>query len=190
MTLSTEKLLAIARNYWDSDKDFSSRQETSPRAERRQTAWTQELENIDRWWTFRDDLQRALPGFELKLMGSTADAGFRLMAYPILCTQLPRYNWSVVGCISILAPVYTVYGVAYEYVDGKRSHFKAIFEPDLPGMDFPARVMARNIEETLGFSPVPSEIARTPVPLFVESKEPPHTTLFHALFTSEPTSIL
>jgi hypothetical protein len=189
MTLSAEKLLAIASNYWDSSKDFYLRQETSPRTERLQAAWSRELEDVERWWSFQDDLQRSLPGFELKLMGSTADAGFRLIAYPILCTQLPRYNWSIVGCISILAPVYAVYAVAYEDTGGKRSHFNALFEPALPGMDFPVRVISKKIEETFGFSALSSDIARTPVPLFVESKEPPHTTLFHVLFTSEPTSI-
>lgn len=189
MTLSAEKLLAIASNYWDSSKDFYLRQETSPRTEKLQAAWTRELENVERWWSFRDDLQRSLPGFELKLMGSTADAGFRFIVYPLLCSQLPRYNWSIVGCVSILAPVYTVYAVEYDYTDGKRSQFKAIFEPTLPGMDFPVRVISRKIEETFSFSAVPSDIARTPIPLFVESKEPPHTTLFDALFTSEPASI-
>jgi hypothetical protein len=56
-------------------------------------------------------------------------------------------------------------------------------------MVFPASVVARKIEATFGCSVVPREIAETPVPLFIEFKAPPETTLFHALFTSEPSSI-
>ncbi len=189
MTLSAEQLLTIAQDYWDSSKDFYLRQETSPRTQRLQALWSRELENIDRWWSFRDDIQRVLPEFEVKLMGSTADAGFRFIAYPLpIHPPLPR-PWTLVGCVSLLAPVYAVYGVEYDEEQGRRSHFRARFELDLPGMAQPAHRIARKIEEVLDYEPMPEELARMPVPLFVESREPPHTTLFHALFTSEPASI-
>ena len=47
----------------------------------------------------------------------------------------------------------------------------------------------REIEAAYGYSKVSREVAQTPVPLFVEWKEPPESTLFHAIFTNEPTSI-
>ncbi len=65
----------------------------------------------------------------------------------------------------------------------------AFFEPLPPEMRSPADVMARNIEEIFGFNALPREIAEIPVPLIVHWKEPPHTRLFHALFTSEPESL-
>ena len=189
MTLSAEQLLTLAQQYWDTSKDFHLRQEMSPRAQARQALLSREHEHADRWWSLRDDLQRELPGFGLQLMGSAMDAGFRFIAYP-LPTNPPRPRpWVLVGCVSLLAPVYAVYGVEYDEAEGRRSHFRARFELDLPGMEQPAQRIARKLEEVLGYEPLPEELARMPVPLFVEPQEPPHTTLFHALFTSEPASI-
>jgi hypothetical protein len=95
----------------------------------------------------------------------------------------------VVGCVSILAPVYTVYGVRYEYSRGKRLRDEVFFEPLPAEMRGPAGVIARGIEATFGVSVLPRELAGTPVPLFVDPREPPDTTLFHALFISQPASV-
>ncbi|MFY0582940.1 hypothetical protein ACN28S_59405 [Cystobacter fuscus] len=88
--------------------------------------------------------------------------------------------------MSILAPVYFVYGVECGFLDDGLPGHKASFEQPPPSMAFPAQVVARMIETTFGFSAVPREIAETPVPLFAGAREPPETTLFHALFTSDP----
>jgi hypothetical protein len=56
-------------------------------------------------------------------------------------------------------------------------------------MRAPADIVSRRLETTFGVSTLPREIAETPIPLYVEPKEPPNTTLFHALFTSEPESL-
>lgn len=190
MTPSAEELLTIARQYWDSSKNFLLNQEASPERRRLQALWAQERQHMERWWAFLSDLKKALPGFILGNIVTTADASFRCMVYPDSGQAPSGHSWAVVGCVSILAPVYAVYSVEYEYANGKRLDFRTHFEPNLPGMELPARTMATQIEKSFGFSPVPPEVARTPVPLFVEFKEPPHTTLFHALFTSEPESIL
>ncbi|MCY1076865.1 hypothetical protein [Archangium lansingense] len=141
---------------------------------------------MERWKAFLSDLQQALPGFTIGNVVTTADASLRCVAYPVTGTHLPPSNQVVVGCVSIVAPVYIIYGVEYERIGGARRHPRIDFEPLPPGMRFPADIMARKIEATFGVSALPREIAETPVPLFVEWKEPPHTTLFHALFTSEP----
>jgi len=182
-------LLGVARKYWRSDKDYYLRQEKSPETERLQTLWGRELEKIERWKVFLYDLQQELPGFTIGSTGSTCDAGFRCVAYPVRGSPLPPFNWVVVGCVSILAPVYIVYGVEYERINGARRNPKLQFAPLSPDMRFPASVIARKIETTFGFAELPREIAETPIPLFVEWKEPPDTTLFHALFTSRPDTL-
>jgi hypothetical protein len=186
MPLSAEQLLDIARSYWRSDKGYYLRQEKSPETERLQALWDQKLEKIERWKAFLNDLQHELSGFSIGNVVTTADASFRCIAYPVTGTPLPPFNHAVVGCVSILAPVYIIYGLEYEQRDGPRRHQKIVFEPLPSGMRFPADVIARKIETTFGVSALPREFAETPVPLFVEWKEPPETTLFHALFTSEP----
>ncbi|WNG59135.1 hypothetical protein F0U59_33685 [Archangium gephyra] len=132
------------------------------------------------------DLQQELPEFSIGNVVTTADASFRCISYPVTGNPLPPVNQAVVGCVSIVAPVYIIYGVEYDLIGEERRHPRVVFDPLLPGMRFPARVMARRIEAAFGVSVLSREIAETPVPLFVEWKEPPDTTLFHALFTSEP----
>jgi hypothetical protein len=63
------------------------------------------------------------------------------------------------------------------------------FDPLRPETRAPADIIARRIEATFGANMLPREMARTPVPLYVQWKEPPETTLFHALFTSQPESL-
>jgi hypothetical protein len=95
----------------------------------------------------------------------------------------------VVGCVSILAPVYTVYGVRFEYGETTRVLREVTFDPRRPEIRAPAEVITERIEAVFGFSALPREFAETPVPLFVQWKQPPDTTLFHALFTNEPGSL-
>ena len=95
----------------------------------------------------------------------------------------------VVGCKSILAPVYTIYGVEYGREDTGRRSPKVVFAPLPERMQPIAEVIAQQLESLYGVSLLPREVADTPVPLYIEPMEPPHTTLFHALFTSEPESL-
>ncbi len=186
MPPSADQLLDIARRYWRSDKDYYLRQEKSPETERLQALWERELGKVAHWKAFLQDLQQELPGFTIGNVITTADAGLRCIAYPVTGTPLPPFHQAVVGCVSIVAPVYIIYGVEYARMGGARTPPRIVFEPLPPEMRFPADVIARRIETTFGVSALPRELAETPVPLFVEWKEPPDTTLFHALFTSEP----
>ncbi|MFP2900608.1 hypothetical protein [Corallococcus sp. 4LFB] len=94
-------------------------------------------------------------------------------------------GWVYVGCASVIAPVYTVYRVLFEY--GEDRVFRQLdLEP--PAVE-PAVTMARLMESTMGLSLLPPDIANHPAPVFVDWKSPPKTTLFHALFTSRPENL-
>jgi hypothetical protein len=189
MPLSLEQLISIANNYWSSDSQDYSRQEISPEAKRLHALWEQELKKMDRWWVFLEGLERELPGFTIGDATATPDACFRCVAYPAGERPLPALRWVVVGCVSILAPVYTVYGVQFQYSETTRVLKAMEFDPRRPEIRAPAEVIARRIEAAFGFNVLPHEMAETPIPLFVQWKNPPETTLFHALFTNEPGSL-
>lgn len=190
MAPSTEHLLAIAREYWRPDKDYQLRQEKSPEDRRREARWDEELKKIARWHEFLLELRQELPSFTIGDGTATPDACFRCVAYPAKGRPMPPHNWIVVGCVSILAPIYIVYSVKYGRVGNRTGLNPRIgFEPFAPEMKLPANTISRKIEETFGVSKLPREIAETPVPLFVKWVEPPETTLFHALFTNEPVNV-
>jgi hypothetical protein len=131
-------------------------------------------------------LEKELPEFTIGDATATLHASFRCTAYWGKTT--PR-RAAVVGCLSILAPVFTVYGLEFEETEETRTVSGICFEPLPDYMQRPAGIIARKIETMFGASALPREVADTPVPLFVEWKKPPHTTLFHALFASTPERI-
>jgi hypothetical protein len=187
--LSVEQLLSIARSYWRFDKEYHYRIDSSPEHVRLCARWDEALKKHEQWLDILEELERELPGFSVGDGTATPDACFRCIAYPGT-RPLPAVNWLVVGCVSILAPLYIVYGVRYGQVrDRKRLDPQLFFEPLPPEMRAPADVISRKLEETYGYSKLPAELARTPVPLFVQWVEPPETTLFHALFTNEPDNV-
>ena len=188
MTLTKEDLLSTARSYWDSSHDFLLRQEASPERKKLWALWDEKIKDLSQWNSLLRTLKGDLPGYIVGSAVVPADASFRCVVYPAKESRRESC-WVVVGCVRILAPVYVVYGVECDCVEGQLKNPRAnLFQPP-PGMALPAKVVARAIEETFGFSELPHEIAETPVPLFVNWQEPPQTTLFHALFTSEPSSI-
>ena len=185
MNISAERLLAIAQSYWpvtkDNDSDLKYKLLTD--------LWEQELKRNEQWHAFRRDLKKAFPGFTIGDATATPDACFRCPVYPPDTHAPAGDNFIVVGCKSILAPVYTVYGVEYELVNDKRRNIRVIRGPFPDGMQRIVDVMSRTLEVHFGVSLLPREVSDTPVPLYVEPMEPPHTTLFHALFTSQPESL-
>ena len=189
MSPSKEDLIKVVWNYYNSSDSFLFTLEPSPEESRRQALWSVRIENMDSWKAFRARLRSELPGFITGETGSTADGGLRCIVYPPKESMAPTSNWVVVGCVSILAPVYFVYGVECDHIDGRLQNPRVSFELPPPSMAFPAQVIARTIETMFGYSAVPREIAETPVPLFAGLLEPPKTTLFHTLFTSAPHSI-
>ncbi len=185
MSLSSEELLAIARKYWRADKTYDG----SPEHRRLIDLWDQELKNPGQWWALLDELKKELPGFIIGNATATPDACFRCAAYSPVDDQSSALRFVIVGCVSILAPVYTVYGVEYLRIDNKRHNPRAFFEPLPVEMRKPADVVSRRIEATYRVSALPRDIVDIHIPLYVEPVEPPNTTLFHALFTGEPESL-
>lgn len=188
-TPSKDDLFDIARNYYDSNSRFLYTPKTSPATKRLHALWTQWLENMEPWNAFLDELESELPSLIIGDTFSTSDGGPRCLIYPQKESRSPASNWVVVGCVSLLAPVYIVYGVECDAADGGLRKEQASFAQPPPHMALPAQVVARRIETTFGFSAVSREIAETPVPLFVGGREPSEATLFHALFTSDPSII-
>lgn len=184
MSLPRDQLLAIAEEYWRADKSYDG----SPEHRRLTDLWDQELKKLDQWWALLDELKKELPGFTIGNATATPDACFRCAVYSSVNESSAR-RFIVVGCVSLLAPVYTVYGVDYVRVGKKRHDTRVFFEPLPAEMRHPADVISKRIEARFRVSALPRDIADFRIPLYVEPVEPPNTTLFHALFTSEPESL-
>lgn len=184
MDLSVEALTALVRRYWPSDKESNFKLDCSPEARRFLAAWERELAKMDAWRVFLHELGEALPDFTVGNITATADSCLRCGLYP-----KAERTGVVVGCVSILAPVYTVYAMRYRLQGDERVDETLLFESFPPEFQTPASVFAQRVEATLGVSALPRHLAEARIPLFVEPREPPETTLFHALFTGRPESV-
>lgn len=189
MIPSKEELLAIARKYWRPDKDYELRQERSPEHERLELRWEEALKDLDRWRALLREVRQEFPDYTIGDGTATPDACFRGVVYPVKGRPFPPYHWMVVGCLSILAPIYIVYAVEYGRVETKRLNPRLRFEPFPPERQAVADVFSRKIEARFGASKLPRDIAETPVPLYAQWVEPPETMLFHVLFTNEPDNV-
>jgi hypothetical protein len=186
---SKEDLIAIVRKYYDSTNAFMFTTELSPETKRLDEIWKQWTANMGPWRAFTDELRSALPNYIIGETYPSMDGGPRCMVYLPKESWSSKSNWDVVGCVSLLAPVYFVYGVEWDYIDGRRQNLRASFAPPPPSMAWPAQVVARAIEKMFCFSAFPREWAETSVPLYAGLLEPHETTLFHTLFTSAPSII-
>jgi hypothetical protein len=184
MPISQEQLLAVAGRYWRTDRAYDG----SPEHKRLTDLWDEELKKIGQWWALLDELKKELPGFTIGNATATPDACFRCAAYSPMAESSER-RFIVVGCVSILAPVYTIYGVEYVSIGKKRHNPRVFLEPLPAEMRHAADVISRKIEAAFTVSALPHSIAAVRIPLHVEPVGPPNTTLFHALFTSEPESL-
>ncbi len=192
MTPSAEELLAVARRYWREDEEHYLRGERTPEAARLEQRWKEAMGHMRDWCAMVADLQQALPGFSVRETTTTSDACFRCAIYPPKAQRRPPLTQVAVGCMSVIAPVYTVYGLQYEYRPRKLlkvSNERLFFEQLPPELREPAEALARRMEARFGVSALPPAVAGTPIPLFVDVQSPPHATLFHALFSSHPLSV-
>lgn len=186
MPLTFEQLLEIASQYFDTTVDSYLRQENSPQFERCVALWKRELRKIDSWHAFLDALDKDVPDFHFGDGTAPMSPCFRCVAYPGKTYPNPTVRWAVVGCVSILAPVYAIHGVAFEREGTVRKSSTTLFEPLPVHMRGIADLIARRLEAEYHVTALPRELADRPVPLYIESKRPPETTLFHALFTDRP----
>ncbi|WP_147332849.1 hypothetical protein [Archangium gephyra] len=196
MPISAEELLSVVRKYWRSDHGFDGKLESSPELMRFQALWKQEFEKLEQWRVLMRELRAVLPQFEIGHATATSTSCFRCTVFtnrqPVEASHEdgPRERrWGVVGCLSILAPVYTVYGLQYDYTGQDVIAAKVFFDPLPPEMQALAEVVGRKIEAMFGAEALPRELAETRIPLIVEFLEPPATTLFHALFSTDPENV-
>ncbi|KFA89600.1 hypothetical protein [Archangium violaceum] len=198
MPISAEELLSIVQQHWRSDHEFDDKLERSPELKRFHAVWKQALKRHEQWCELMDELRAALPYLNIGDATATCDSSFKCIVYtnrePVSSDPQEggarSRRWTVVGCLSVLAPVYTVYGVQYDYKGREvRGAARVFFEPLPAQMQALAQVVARKIESRYGAEALPRKIAETQVPLIVHRKEPPETTLFHALFTPEPENL-
>jgi hypothetical protein len=191
MDFSSENLLAIARKYWRADKVYDGRLVNSPEYDRLCDLWEERLRNdLERWTAFLEALRPELPGFDLgSATVPSSSSSFRCVAYARSPRQSPPFHFAVVGCVSILAPLYSVYGVQYDFVGPEQHNPRVSFEPLPPEMREPADIIAQKIEAMFEVRRLPREVADKPVPLFTPWKEPPETTLFDVLFDSQPDNL-
>lgn len=191
MLPTREELLAIARLYFRPDDPYTGKPPFhTPENLRFDELWEHQLaQNRDRWRAMVKAIGREFPTFSLWDITATCDSSFKVGAYPARGRPLPPIPWVVVGALSILAPIYTVYAIAYEPVAGARPKERVLYGPLPPEMRQPADVIARHIEQDFEATALPPEVAATPIPLRVELLEPPQTTLFHAFFSSCPQAV-
>ncbi len=184
---SKEDLLVLVQNFYASSGEALYTPVVGPETQRLHAVWAKRLEDMTPWNDFLDEVERALPGLIVGDTLSTSDGGLRCMLYPPKHSRAPQAHWIVVGCVSLLAPVYTVYCVERMHMgDGSRRDRAAAITHAPIRMQSSAQVLARKIEATFGATPISPEDAQASVPLFVGGREPSEATLFHALFTSDP----
>ncbi|XXF80671.1 hypothetical protein P2318_13235 [Myxococcaceae bacterium GXIMD 01537] len=189
MTTSAEQLLALVRPYWRTDDSYAVRGERSPGTGQLHTRWEEARALDPRWKAALAALGEALPDYSIRDITTPRDAGFRCASIPPAEQQKPSLRWGIGGCLSIIAPFYAVYGVRYLYRRKRLIRIELHFDPLLPNMRPAAEATAKQLETHFGVSRLPLELANTRIPLYVDAEEPPRTTLFHALFTSQPESL-
>jgi hypothetical protein len=194
MPYTAEQLLAVARQYWRGDKVYDDADEFSPEHLRISRRWQEELRRVEWWEGFSVELSRSLPGLSIGSNPATCDTSWKYLAYDKAGCEPSTFRFVVAGCVSILAPVYAVYAVRYDFgehdeLGRERLNPRLDLMPLPPEMREVGDIMSRKIEAYFGAERVPRELLETPVPLIANFKEPPHTTLLHVLFTHEPEAL-
>jgi hypothetical protein len=183
---SPAQLIETVRNYYRPDRIYDNSSESSPESKRLTALWDRVLKDHGQWLSLLSEVRRELPGCVVGDATATCDASLKCTAY---IEKTDSHERVVVGCLSILAPVYVVYGVTYDIVSNKRDRATLSLE-QLPAEMRPAAyVVSSQIEARFGATALPIGVAQTRIPFYVDWQEPPKTMLFHALFTSEPTHL-
>jgi hypothetical protein len=193
MKLTVEELIARASHYWPADFEWHERGARAPENDRRLALCKQQWQlRGEQWSALVADVRQELPGYAIRDATAPSEPCFRCAIRPPKEELKPGLEQVVVGCLSMIAPVYAVYAFQCEYRRGKRlqnSNERLFLDQLPPEMRKPADVVARKIEARFGVERLTPEVAATPVPLYVDITFPPHATLFHALISEQPDSI-
>jgi len=185
-------LMELCRQYYPAGRTLDDHEHgASPEWHRFHSKWHEAMADRSRWLTLRSALEEAFPGASVgDATAYTHDGGYRCCVHAIG----PRdrgdgVSLEVVGCVSLLAPLYFVYGTQHRYRGGRRDNPAAdVFLEALPeALTSSASKVARVIESVFGYQPLPVQLASVPIPgLCLDHFEPGRATLFRALFTLEP----
>jgi hypothetical protein len=164
----------------------------TPEFQRWQAAWTRFIEEEPQpWERILEGLETELPGHEF---GGHTPAYHSACYFALLYRRTPPSGGQegyrlvrVAGAVSLIAPVYLVYGTL-EWVSPRPAPLPKpqLFLRPTEEMRSDAALMARRIEAVLGYHPFPLELAEVPVPdvrvYHLHHDEQP--TLLSALFQS------
>jgi len=190
-TPTRDELIQRVRLYYPSGSVWNDEQHgRSPERLRLNALWNDILPvyHETEWARLIDELQRAVA--PLMIGDATAprdDGGFRCTVY----RRDPAADLTtiVVGCVSLIAPVYTIYVAR---VDINRTRIPTLFFDPLPeDTRATAEIVASVIEKHFPYARLPYAMTSTPTPdllLTVPSKDG-KATLLHTLFTDTPESL-
>ncbi len=199
--VTAEELLGIARRYYPSEEALPSESERTPEFQRWQETWARAVESRP-WSMLLDALRTELPGRELSLY----TPAYATSAYAcIIGWRESRpdgeagYRYvRVAGAVSLLAPVYLVYGTRQLVTslspeeqatrpwrqERERRSPPELALPPTEEMQSCADLLARCIERHLGCRRLPLEVARVQLSglriHYLHEGQPP--TLLNAFF--------
>ncbi|MFE8603334.1 hypothetical protein [Archangium violaceum] len=189
---TVSELMEVCRQYYPAGRTLDDHEHAaSPEWHRFHARWHEAMADRSRWLTLRGALEEAFPGISVgDATAYTHDGGYRCCVYSIEPQdKADGVSWEVVGCVSLLAPLYFVYGTQHRYRAGRReSPAVALFLESLPeALTSSASKVTRAIESVFGYQPLPVQWVSVPIPgLCLDHFEPGRATLFRALFTLEP----
>jgi len=186
-TLSAEQLVEAIRPYYRADRDYEMQEDASPEDHRLNHFWHEVHERDGaRWDVVIDAIEREHPEYRLGHI-TNSDPCFKVSVYDEMFESAGReVEFVTVGCMSMIAPVYTVYCVRWLSIKGVHIFSEALYEPLPPRVRRPTEVIARAIEAEFKVTRLPRELAETFIPFNVRDRDVGETNLFHALFTPDP----
>lgn len=186
-----EELIDVVRRYYPVGRTpYDHNHEASPEWHRFMDLWHGFIDDRSRWLALDDLLTREFSGITVgDATAYTHDGGCRCCVYAIEPESTEEgISKEVLGCVSLLAPVYYVYGTQDRILKRKRIEV-TVFLDTLPEELAPyAAKVARGIETVFtGYTPFPKEWLHVPLPdLCADGIYFGKWTLFNLLFTLQP----
>jgi len=189
-------LLALVRRYYPrgsawNDHDHNPPPDLPEEIKRLAALWERELANDETWQRLKQTLRDCLSQGVGEMSVPVHDAGRRCAVYLDHFKDVPRGQPAriVVGAVSLIAPLYYVYGVNRTY-DDPRNPDQLLVELPPGEMKEVGEVVARCIEQVYDYRPLPVELARVPVEgLCMDHMRFEGWTLLEALFTTDPANL-
>ncbi|WP_143101260.1 hypothetical protein [Stigmatella aurantiaca] len=168
----------------------------TPEHQRWRACWEKALA-WNEWRTLLKELPRAFPGDGVGA-GTQPFASACLRCFVYRKEVQPRgeiFITRIAAAVSVLAPLYVVYGTAQKYGEEGGSEEQRRYRPSRPALSFEfpgalkaeADALSRLVEQSLGCRPFPLALAQVPLPGirvgFFNGEQAP--TLLDALFSDD-----